>query len=84
MKATNGSEYRIASIPSIFNATYGGNSLDWVIGVLGVKYSYGMELRPNEGRDGFLLPTDQILPTAEEVWAWHKAMAYQMIAEYNP
>lgn len=31
----------------------------------GIKYSYGVELR-DKGEFGFLLPEDQIIPTAEE------------------
>lgn len=33
-------------------------------------YGYTIELRPGENRggDGFVLPPDEIVPTAEEVW----------------
>lgn len=42
-----------------------GGSIDWVRAELGVKYSYGLELR-DTGKHGFLLPTQLIKPTSEE------------------
>lgn len=44
-----------------------GNAVDWVYGGAGVL-SWTIELRPN-GTPGFLLPADEIIPTAEENWA---------------
>jgi hypothetical protein len=34
----------------------------------GITYSFTLELR-DTGASGFLLPADQIVPTAEETWA---------------
>ena len=45
-----------------------GSSIDYASGVLGIKYSYGVELR-DQGMFGHLLPPDQIIPTAEEALA---------------
>ena len=45
-----------------------GGSIDWVYAKLGVRYSYGLELR-DTGRYGFLLPTRYIIPTARETTA---------------
>ncbi|XP_055585997.1 carboxypeptidase B-like [Uranotaenia lowii] len=42
-----------------------GGSDDWARGVLNIKYAYTVELRDN-GRYGFVLPANQIQPTAEE------------------
>ena len=42
-----------------------GSSDDWVKAVAGVKYSFTLELR-DDGKYGFLLPAESILPTAEE------------------
>ena len=42
-----------------------GSSSDYTYGVLGIKYSFGVELR-DTGEHGFLLPPEQIIPTAEE------------------
>ncbi len=44
-----------------------GGSIDWTYAVLGVKYSYALELR-DKGRHGFLLPAAQIIPTGEETF----------------
>ena len=41
--------------------------MDWAHGVAGIPYTYLLELR-DQGRHGFLLPTRDILPTAEETW----------------
>jgi hypothetical protein len=42
-----------------------GGSPDWVKGKLGTRITYTYELR-DTGKYGFLLPADQIIPTAEE------------------
>ena len=54
------------------DATSGATD-DWAYGFLGVKYSYGLELR-DKGRYGFVLPANQILPTGKETFAAIKAM----------
>lgn len=43
-----------------------GSSIDWAYNN-GIKYAFTFELR-DTGRYGFLLPADQIIPTAEETW----------------
>ena len=55
-----------------------GSSADWALGEAGIPYSYSVELR-DTGRYGFLLPRDLILPTSEEMWAFHKAVATYII-----
>jgi len=42
-----------------------GGSMDWAKIKLGVPYTFEWELR-DTGRYGFLLPADQIVPTALE------------------
>ena len=42
--------------------------MDYTYEILGVKFSYGVELR-DTGEYGFLLPEDQIIPTGEENFA---------------
>ena len=54
-----------------------GGSDDWSKAVLGIKYSYTIELR-DQGRYGFLLPEDQIIPTGEETWAGVKAAVQEL------
>ncbi len=58
------------------DATSGGSD-DWTYGALGLVYSYALELR-DTGRYGFLLPANQIIPTARETFAGFQAMAYEM------
>ena len=43
--------------------------------------SYGMELR-DTGHYGFLLPPEQIIPTGQEVWAFHMAVAREIIKAF--
>jgi len=59
-----GTQYVVGSIiDAIYMAT--GGSMDWAKSKLGVPYTFEWELR-DEGRYGFLLPADQIVPTALE------------------
>ncbi|CAL8296858.1 unnamed protein product [Boreogadus saida] len=60
-----GTRYRYGSIiNTIYQAS--GGSIDWTYDQ-GIKYSYAFELR-DTGRYGFILPANQILPTAKETW----------------
>ncbi|KAG1670400.1 Carboxypeptidase B [Nymphon striatum] len=47
--------------------TVSGDSVDWVFDTLGVEASFAIELR-DDGAFGFLLPEDQIEPTANELF----------------
>ena len=67
-------------IPCLLYVASGG-SLDWTLGELGIPYSYAMELR-DKGHYGFLLPEEQIIDTAREVWAFHRAVAREIIREF--
>ncbi|XP_032378929.1 carboxypeptidase A1 [Etheostoma spectabile] len=60
-----GTSYRYGSIiNTIYQAS--GNTIDWTYDK-GIKYSYTFELR-DTGRYGFILPANQIIPTATETW----------------
>jgi len=59
-----GTTYRVGPPSRILYAVAGG-SIDWTYAVLGVKYSYALELR-DKGKYGFLLPANQIKPSGEE------------------
>ncbi|XP_046889914.1 carboxypeptidase A1-like [Hypomesus transpacificus] len=60
-----GTAYRYGSmINIIYQAS--GNTIDWAYNQ-GIKYSYTFELR-DTGRYGFILPANQIIPTAKETW----------------
>ncbi|KAF5894232.1 structural maintenance of chromosomes protein 1B-like, partial [Clarias magur] len=69
-----GTSYSVGSICKIIYQASGG-SIDWSYKV-GVKYSFAFELR-DTGRYGFLLPANQIIPTASETW-----LALKYIMEY--
>ena len=47
----------------------GGSSMDYVYAMLGIKYSFTIELRSNSSIVNFLLPPDQIKPQGDEVLA---------------
>uniref|UniRef100_A0A182JCX5 Zinc carboxypeptidase A 1 n=1 Tax=Anopheles atroparvus TaxID=41427 RepID=A0A182JCX5_ANOAO len=49
----------------MFNHVASGSSLDWVKGTLKTPLTFAYELR-DTGEYGFLLPPEQIIPTAEE------------------
>ncbi|KAG2459841.1 CBPA1 Carboxypeptidase, partial [Polypterus senegalus] len=70
-----GTSYRYGSIiTTIYQAS--GGTIDWTY-KQGIKYSYTFELRDN-GRYGFLLPANQIIPTAQETW-----LAVKVIMEHT-
>ncbi|GFY41751.1 carboxypeptidase A2 [Trichonephila inaurata madagascariensis] len=69
----HGTKYRIGSSTNVLYVATGGAD-DWAYGVAGIKYSYTLELR-DTGKYGFMLPSEQILPTGEETWTGVKAMA---------
>jgi len=50
----------------LFTDQASGGTIDWTYDQ-GIKYSYTFELR-DTGRYGFILPANQIVPTAEETW----------------
>ncbi|XP_076589425.1 carboxypeptidase A4 [Chaetodon auriga] len=60
-----GTRYKVGSICNIIYQASGG-SIDWSYNV-GIKYSFAFELR-DTGRYGFILPANQIIPTASETW----------------
>lgn len=82
LKAVHGKSFRAGTIArTIYQAS--GSSVDWTYDVLGIKYSYALELR-DTGKYGFLLPADQIMPTAEEFLAGLEGMAECILAPPPP
>jgi len=80
--AAHGKYYEPGCIPCVLYVA-SGTSLDWALGVAGIPYVYSIELR-DTGTYGFLLPPSEIIPTAEETWAWHVVAANQIISEFSP
>ncbi|KAK3591371.1 hypothetical protein CHS0354_040333 [Potamilus streckersoni] len=64
LQRVNGTKYEHGSIANIIYIA-SGSSADWTYAKAGIKYSYGVELR-DTGKYGFLLPSDQIIPSGEE------------------
>nr|ACQ58136.1 Carboxypeptidase A2 precursor [Anoplopoma fimbria] len=69
-----GTRYKVGSICNIIYQASGG-SIDWSYDI-GIKYSFAFELR-DTGRYGFILPANQIIPTASETW-----LALKHVMEY--
>jgi murein tripeptide amidase MpaA len=80
IKAVHNKEYIYGPIATtIYPAS--GSSADYTYGVCGIVYSYGVELR-DTGKNGFILPAEEIIPQGEEIFAGVVAMG-KYIAE-NP
>ncbi|XP_077987025.1 carboxypeptidase A4-like [Glandiceps talaboti] len=77
VEAVRGTTYRYGTIPELLYPA-SGSSLDYGHGLLKIKFSHGLEISTGYG---FLLPEDQILPTAEETYAGMRA-AYDYIMQH--
>ncbi|XP_057589365.1 carboxypeptidase A4 isoform X3 [Hippopotamus amphibius kiboko] len=65
LASLSGTEYRVGpTCTTVYPAS--GSSVDWAYDN-GIKYAFTFELR-DTGHYGFLLPANQIIPTAEETW----------------
>ncbi|XP_024410909.2 carboxypeptidase A4 [Desmodus rotundus] len=65
LASLSGTRYHVGSIcATVYKAS--GSSTDWAY-ENGIKYAFTFELR-DTGHYGFLLPADQIIPTAKETW----------------
>ncbi|ROT80875.1 putative carboxypeptidase B-like protein [Penaeus vannamei] len=73
LEKSYGTKYRIGSIPELLYVATGGSG-DYALGAVGIPYSFSLELR-DLGRYGFILPREQIMPTANETYVGIKAMA---------
>jgi len=80
LRATHGKNYDVGCIPCLLYIA-SGNAVDFAKGELEVPYVYTIELR-DTGHYGFLLPPDQIIPTGEEIMAFHVVMAQQIVEEF--
>ncbi|KAG8180367.1 hypothetical protein JTE90_014246 [Oedothorax gibbosus] len=61
-----GTQYKIGTIANIIYEA-AGSSVDYAYEKFGIKMAYALELR-DEGRFGFFLPQQLILPTCEETY----------------
>ncbi|XP_029047310.1 zinc carboxypeptidase-like [Osmia bicornis bicornis] len=60
-----GTKYKVGNIVDVIYVASGG-SMDWVRGTYNIPVTYTYELR-DKGRYGFILPANQIIPTAMEI-----------------
>ena len=76
--------------PNILGYTASGTSMDWAFGSAKIPYAFAMELRPGQNCQSWWFPRyhcfelqeDQIIPTGEEIWAFHAAVASEIIKEF--
>ena len=84
----HGSKYTVGNYTELGLYRTAGGSADWALGPrpngAGIKYAMNIELRPTfrDGR-GFVLPPNEIIPTGEEIWAFHLSVAKQIIEEFG-
>ncbi|KAM4857710.1 carboxypeptidase A4 isoform X2 [Urocitellus parryii] len=65
LASLSGTKYQVGpTCTTVYPAS--GSSIDWAYDN-GIKYAFTFELR-DTGHYGFLLPANQIIPTAEETW----------------
>ena len=71
VQATNGVKYDVGPLgASLYLGS--GFMMDWIYHKLGIRDAYLVELR-DKGFHGFILPAEQIWPTATETWAGLRA-----------
>jgi len=81
LTAVHGKTYETGCIPCMLYIA-SGSSTDWAHGEAGIGFTTSMELR-DTGAYGFLLPPAQIIPTAEETWAFHITVIRELMAAKN-
>jgi len=77
LEAVHGKTYDVGCIPCMLYIA-SGSSTDWAHGEAGIFFTTSMELR-DTGAYGFLLPPEQIIPTAEETWAFHTTVIRELM-----
>ena len=79
--AVHGQEYIVGPLyDTLYPAS--GISVDFAYGSAGIKYSTTIELR--DSIYGFDPPPETIILECEEMWAFHRSAAYDIIAEFVP
>ncbi|XP_055615763.1 carboxypeptidase B-like [Toxorhynchites rutilus septentrionalis] len=73
IQQSSGSSYTVGPSGKTLYPASGGSD-DWARGTHNIKYAYTVELR-DTGRHGFVLPANQILPTASEAVAFVSVIA---------
>eukprot|EP00095_Tigriopus_kingsejongensis_P005647 maker-scaffold695_size110128-snap-gene-0.19 protein:Tk05647 transcript:maker-scaffold695_size110128-snap-gene-0.19-mRNA-1 annotation:"unnamed protein product" len=81
IQAVNNKQFSVDLIPNLVGVASGG-TVDWTLGVAGIKYSFAIELR-DTGLYGFLLPPDQIIESGEEIWAMWQMVGRHIVDEFG-
>ena len=86
----HGTNYSIGTGPELIGYVASGVSSDWAFGEVKIPYAMCMELPPRCDQDdydcmiaGFNNPKERIVPTAQEVWAFHETVANELIKEFS-
>ena len=82
LEAVNGANYTYDSLANLVDLNT-GSSADYTYDVLGIKYSFGVELR-DTGDTCFELPEDQIIPTATENFAALRVIMNRVLEALAP
>ena len=89
LQKVHGSKYTVGNYAEVGLYRTAGTSKDWALGPrpngAGIKYAMSMELRPTSSdyNINFVLPPKEIIPTGEEIWAFHLSVAQQIIEEFG-
>ena len=83
LEAVNGANYTADSLANLVMLNT-GSSVDYTYEDLGIKYSYGVELRDTFEGFCFELPEDQILPTATENFAALRVIMNRVLQALAP
>uniref|UniRef100_A0A0N5AP92 Peptidase_M14 domain-containing protein n=1 Tax=Syphacia muris TaxID=451379 RepID=A0A0N5AP92_9BILA len=80
LKSVYGTKYRVGTGADLLSSASGGSD-DWAKSALGVKYVYLIELRPKyESANGFIMPENELMPTAIETWEGIKEVIETVMA----
>ncbi|XP_045122302.1 carboxypeptidase B-like [Portunus trituberculatus] len=82
IKSYNATEYALGTVPDLLYLA-SGSSMDFAHGTAGIPYSYALELR-DRGNYGFILPKEQIHPTAQETFLGIRAMTEAIFHKLYP
>ena len=80
MTEVHGYVYEVGTVYEVIYPA-SGITVDWAYGAANIPYSTTIELRREAG---FIPPPSNIKLEGEEVWAFHKSIAYDVIAEFSP
>jgi len=81
LKSVHGTEYQAGSSPELLYAAAGGSE-DFAKGIAEIKFAFCYELR-DTGKNGFMLPPDQIKPSGEETFVAVKSMVKDVMSYYK-